>query len=592
LRRLLFCFVLILSTLTVFAQQTNTLDTADRFQVKHFALLPDRGYTFQQILSDSTLRFTSNDSLEYGTVYWIKIIVANPFHHAEQFNIGINPYLDNTWYYFNADDQKWISHRTGIYTVRYNERRNNWILSYTIQGQTVSTIYVKSDIRALLNHNLRPVITFEKHSSAIGKEEVLWVGWVCGLSVLFLFFLNNLYIYSSFRDLTVLYYLHAQLGAIIYIIAYRQFFHVLFLRHIFKIGPDGNGLLMHYDFNNLMMHIGVILLLYGLIQQTRSYLNTKQSLASLDMLLRYGFYVYLIFSSVLIGINTSLRYVESNTLVMDNIIVLALIALIIATCVVAYVRKLPASGTLLLANLAPLVLILTASFFHVFFDLDDNINLLIPTLAIVFQSLSFSIALVARTKSIQHNLIRKEKEALQLESDLTDLEVRQKEIEEENQKINSEILDEKSRNELMHEKLETNQRELASTALYIVHKNKLLSGLKTQIRELNKLNPENDPDGLRELNSILQSSRSLDDDWGKFVLHFEQVHPLFFQNAREQYPSLTKNELRLYAYSHINLSNKEIATMLNIDPGSVRRAKTRLSKKLATNDGENLTRPE
>ena len=39
-------------------------------------------------------------------------------------------------------------------------------------------------------------------------------------------------------------------------------------------------------------------------------------------------------------------------------------------------------------------------------------------------------------------------------------------------------------------------------------------------------------------------------------------------------------QVRLHAYFHINLSTKEIATLLNIDPASVRRAKTRLLKKM------------
>ncbi|HEY8896589.1 MAG TPA: LuxR C-terminal-related transcriptional regulator, partial [Niastella sp.] len=49
------------------------------------------------------------------------------------------------------------------------------------------------------------------------------------------------------------------------------------------------------------------------------------------------------------------------------------------------------------------------------------------------------------------------------------------------------------------------------------------------------------------------------------------------------HPTLTKNEIRLCAYFHINLSTKEIASLLNIDPASVRRAKTRLYKKMGVN---------
>ena len=62
------------------------------------------------------------------------------------------------------------------------------------------------------------------------------------------------------------------------------------------------------------------------------------------------------------------------------------------------------------------------------------------------------------------------------------------------------------------------------------------------------------------------------------------MHPRFFEELQESYPALTKHELRLYSYFHIQLSTKEIAALLNIDPASVRRAKTRLFKKIATAD--------
>jgi DNA-binding CsgD family transcriptional regulator len=82
----------------------------------------------------------------------------------------------------------------------------------------------------------------------------------------------------------------------------------------------------------------------------------------------------------------------------------------------------------------------------------------------------------------------------------------------------------------------------------------------------------------------LQTNLHLDEDWTKFKLHFEKVHPHFFEEMQAKYPTLTKNELRLLSYFHINLTTKEIATLLNIDPASVRRAKTRLFKKMSAGD--------
>ena len=143
----------------------------------------------------------------------------------------------------------------------------------------------------------------------------------------------------------------------------------------------------------------------------------------------------------------------------------------------------------------------------------------------------------------------------------------------------------------MQEKLEANQRELASSTLYMVQKNELLTLLKAQIKELNKLNPDHKKQELLHIESTLQKSMYLDADWAKFKLHFEQVHPHFFADLQSQHPTLTRNEIRLCAYFHINLSTKEIASLLNIDPASVRRAKTRLYKKMGVNNPNNGERP-
>ncbi|WP_141719636.1 helix-turn-helix transcriptional regulator [Roseivirga misakiensis] len=49
---------------------------------------------------------------------------------------------------------------------------------------------------------------------------------------------------------------------------------------------------------------------------------------------------------------------------------------------------------------------------------------------------------------------------------------------------------------------------------------------------------------------------------------------------KQRYPNLTAYDLRLCTYLKTNLSTKEIATILNITPDSVKKAKHRLRKKL------------
>ncbi len=563
------------------AQPAHLLKETDVSYPQHYALLPDKAYTFQQIIADSSLKFIVNDSIRpaKAAAYWLKIIVDNPNPYPEVYNIAVYPNLKNLLYYFDANVGEWHSCKAGILA---SDKIRRWGLTpVLINGKSKNTLYIKVNVEKLrkFNRSLLPKTALVKKTFNDRREQNLLVAWIAGIVVLVLFFLNNLYVYLSFRDSTVLYYLLAQLGGMIYLTAYWQFFHVLFRCPVFSIGLDLN--FNHYDLNFLLMHVGIVLTLGSFVQLTRSYLATKHTLPRLDTLLRWAMNGYFLFSLVLAAINVSGFYVEIYTLPYDNLLALLLVVIVMYTCVIGYRRRLPAATPFLVANMMPLVFMMAIPLFHVLIDYTTKENLFLPDLVIVSQALGFSIALVARTKAIQNALKAKEMEAHQLEFNLREISLRQQLIELENQKINLEINSEKSRNELLRQTLEANQRELASMAMYTAQKNDLLATLKKQIRELTSLNPGIKNQGLSGIESILRSNLYLDSDWRKFKLHFEQVHPHFFQQLRERYPNLSKNEIRLCAYFHINLSTKEIAALLNIDPASVYRAKTRLSKKMS-----------
>jgi DNA-binding NarL/FixJ family response regulator len=107
-----------------------------------------------------------------------------------------------------------------------------------------------------------------------------------------------------------------------------------------------------------------------------------------------------------------------------------------------------------------------------------------------------------------------------------------------------------------------------------------LIDLKANLQVLSKKLPETGQAVIKNIEAVIKNNLYLDDDWERFRIHFEDVHPDFFKKLEAEHPTLTKNEVRLCAYFHINLSTKEIANLLNIDPASVRKAKMRLNKKM------------
>lgn len=135
--------------------------------------------------------------------------------------------------------------------------------------------------------------------------------------------------------------------------------------------------------------------------------------------------------------------------------------------------------------------------------------------------------------------------------------------------------------EKLQQKLTFNERELASATMYLYQKNEMLSGLQKQLNDV-PVSASLPEKSIRKIKETIQSNLYLDADWEKFKVHFEKVHPDFFKNLREKHPGLTQYEVRLAAYFHIELSTKEIAALLNINPTSVHKAKSRLNKKLSS----------
>lgn len=71
-----------------------------------------------------------------------------------------------------------------------------------------------------------------------------------------------------------------------------------------------------------------------------------------------------------------------------------------------------------------------------------------------------------------------------------------------------------------------------------------------------------------------------DEDWYKFRLVFEKLHPAFFDNLTNSIPGITLAEQRLAALIRLHLTTKHMASVLGISANSVTKTKTRLRQRL------------
>lgn len=137
--------------------------------------------------------------------------------------------------------------------------------------------------------------------------------------------------------------------------------------------------------------------------------------------------------------------------------------------------------------------------------------------------------------------------------------------------------------------VESKNRELASIALHITHKNEFLSKIKLRLEAVSKkVNPVSQREVMELIESI-ESDIKLDNEWQRFEFHFDEVHGNFLKKMKETYPSLTPHELKMCAYLRLNMTTKDITQMLNISVRGVEISRYRLRKKLGLDSETNLT---
>ena len=129
--------------------------------------------------------------------------------------------------------------------------------------------------------------------------------------------------------------------------------------------------------------------------------------------------------------------------------------------------------------------------------------------------------------------------------------------------------------------------EISSSTLLLANKNEVLqqiSAIAKNYYDEGKLPSE----FVTQVNAVIGDSLKNDDEWQRFKLHFDNVHPNFFVKLKEQNNKLTENELRLCAYISIGMRAKQIAEMLSVSPESINTNRYRLRKKLGLQRGDSL----
>lgn len=174
---------------------------------------------------------------------------------------------------------------------------------------------------------------------------------------------------------------------------------------------------------------------------------------------------------------------------------------------------------------------------------------------------------------------KKEKKLFQVDRELADKqnELMQKEIEKK-EMITREL----------NREIEFKAKELTSTTLNMMQKNKMLVELDKSIDVIAKKSDPEIKSDLNRLKTQVKQNLRTEKDWEAFKLYFEQVNKDFFEQLNKTNSSLNIHDLRHCALIKLNLNIKETASVLNLSPHSIKSARYRLKKKLGLEPEQDL----
>lgn len=129
--------------------------------------------------------------------------------------------------------------------------------------------------------------------------------------------------------------------------------------------------------------------------------------------------------------------------------------------------------------------------------------------------------------------------------------------------------------------LEEKHAQLSAHTLQMIHHKNGIEEIEQQLIEL-------DGAGKQKIKNIISINKAQEKDWDNFNNYFSDVHAQFFEILNSHHQDLTQSEIRLCALVRMNLANGEIATLLNIEPKSVKMARYRLKKKLKLKEEQDL----
>ncbi|WP_169664374.1 two-component regulator propeller domain-containing protein [Flammeovirga yaeyamensis] len=145
-------------------------------------------------------------------------------------------------------------------------------------------------------------------------------------------------------------------------------------------------------------------------------------------------------------------------------------------------------------------------------------------------------------------------------------------------------------NQQLELELKKTKSELENITLNHLHKNQSIQQLQTRLVEISSDMSTTDRRKVKTLVKELNKDSENQEYWDTFEHQFNKSHDNFLERMQEEFPELSKRELRICAYLRMDLANQEIATLMNVSVRTLETARYRIRKKMGIQNRKSLTK--
>jgi inorganic phosphate transporter, PiT family len=209
----------------------------------------------------------------------------------------------------------------------------------------------------------------------------------------------------------------------------------------------------------------------------------------------------------------------------------------------------------------------------------DQVNMIIP--GVLFTAVAVIIILGWLYLRQQRITAKKEKEILSKQNELFQAEKTMKELE-----LNSM----QAHNTSLSNKLEQKSKKYTEILLNINEQRDFLEHINSEMEELiGTTDIKKRDEKLQHLSALLKQRMHFNREINEFYGQIEELYKGFTQALSEKFPTLTQNDLRMAILIKLNLSSKEMATLMNLSIQNMELSLNRLRNKLNISEQDNIT---